>query len=298
MRLYNKARDIKVGVVGYGPSFGMGRYHLEEMKRAGMTPLAAVDIDASCREAAAKDFPNIEIYSSVQKMLKTSEVDLVAIITPHDSHARLALQCLKAGQHVVCEKPMAITTTQCDAMIAAARKNSVMLSVFHNRHWDGCIMAAVKAVRSGAIGEIVRVEAHMGGWEKPRDWWRSSKSISGGVLYDWGVHLLEYTLQLIDSPIAEVTGFAKSGVWSSGSRWQGDANEDEGYVVIRYADGSWSSLCISQLDSNPKPSVLEITGTKGTYVFDHKTWQVITHNAKGQTVITKGTNPASEWWRS
>ena len=297
MKQFKKTRDIKVGVIGYGPAFQMGRLHLEDMKRAGMTPRAVVDVDPACLAAAAKDFPNIQTYSSVEKMLKSSEVDLVTLITPHNTHAKIALQCLQAKNHVVSEKPMAITTGQCDAMISTARKNGVVLSVFHNRHWDGCIMGAVKAIRGGAIGQVVRVEAHMGQWQKPRDWWRSSKSISGGVLYDWGIHLLEYTFQLIDSPMVEVSGFAKTGLWSSTSRYKADTNEDEGYVIVRYANGSWSTLCITQVDCSPKPSVVEVTGTKGTYLFDHSTWQMVKYDSKGNTVTTKGANPESQWWR-
>ena len=203
---------------------------------------------------------------------------------------------LKAGRHVVCEKPLAITTAECDAMIAAAKKHGVVLSTYHNRHWDGCILEALKRIRAGAIGDIVRIEAHMGGWGKPRDWWRSSKTISGGILYDWGVHLLEYTLQLMDADIATVTGFSKRGFWADQTPYKADTNEDEGYAVIRYANGAWSTLTISAIDSNPKAGRLEITGTKGSYVMDGNTFECITHKA-GETVVTKGANPPSESWR-
>ena len=191
MSKYKKAGDIKVGVVGYGPSFNMGRSHMNEMKKAGMVPVAVADIDPARLVAAQADFPGIETYDSFAQMLKKSDVDLVTVITPHDSHTSLALQALRAGRHVVSEKPLAITTTQCDSMIAAAKKSGVILSTYHNRHWDGSIMEALRQIRAGAIGDVIRIEAHMGAWDKPKDWWRSSKSISGGILYDWGVHLLE-----------------------------------------------------------------------------------------------------------
>ena len=94
-------------------------------------------------------------------------------------------------------------------MIAAAKKSGVMLSTYHNRHWDGCILNAVEEMRrKGVIGDVFRIEAHMGGYGKPGDWWRTSKTISGGILYDWGVHLLEYSLQLLQGKLTEVTGFA------------------------------------------------------------------------------------------
>ena len=296
MTRFKKPQDIKVGVVGYGGQFNMGRSHLNEMKQAGMTHLAVAEIDPARRKVAEAEFPGIETYASVAEMLRKSQVNLIVLITPHNTHAKLAIQCLRAGKHVVCEKPFAITTDECDAMIAAARDNKRVLSTYHNRHWDGCILQAVKAIRSGIIGDVFRIEAHMASYAKPGDWWRSSKSISGGVLYDWGVHLLEYSLQIIRSDIVEVAGLARKGFWAPKTRWKGDTNEDEGLALVRFANGSWLSLCISQLDSNPKRGWLEITGSKGSYIFDGSTWEAITHDGD-KTVVTKGNNPASQGGR-
>jgi scyllo-inositol 2-dehydrogenase (NADP+) len=100
---YSKASEIKVGVVGYGGAFNMGRGHLNQMKAAGMSPVAVAEVDPTRLEAAKVDFPGIETYKSVTEMLKKSSVDLVVLITPHNTHAPLAIQCLKAGRHVVCE---------------------------------------------------------------------------------------------------------------------------------------------------------------------------------------------------
>jgi len=292
-----KAKDIKVGVIGYGGAFSMAGIHLNEMKRAGMTPRAVAEIDSARLAVARKDFPGIETYDCAAAMLKKSDVNLVTLVTPHNTHAALAVQCLKAGRHVVCEKPFAITTAECDRMIAAAQKNDLLLSTYHNRHWDGCILQALKTIKKGAIGEVVRVEAHMGSFGRPGDWWRSSKSISGGILYDWGVHLLEYTLQIVDSEIVEVTGLAKTDVWATQTAWKQDTNEDEGFLLIRYANGVWSSLCISQIDCHPKHGWLEITGTKGSYIFDGESWELFTRDRKGSEVTIRGKNQASQWDR-
>ncbi|MBI4977485.1 MAG: Gfo/Idh/MocA family oxidoreductase [Spirochaetes bacterium] len=296
-RKFKTAADIKVGVIGYGGAFNMGRGHLNEMKKAGMTPVAVAEIDETRLAEARKDFPGIETYNSVAKMLSTSNVDIITIITPHNTHAKLALQCLKAGKSVVCEKPFAITTAECDAMIAEAKKKNLLLTTYHNRHWDGCVMQGLKTIKSGAIGDIVRIEAHMGKWGKPRDWWRSSKTISGGIMYDWGVHILEYSLQILNDDIKEVTGFAKYGFWGPKITWKKDANEDEGYAVVRFAKGEWLTIALTAIDSNPKRGMIEITGTKGSYIMDHNTWEVIKSNDDGSVTISKGNNPPSEWWR-
>jgi predicted dehydrogenase len=297
VKRYKNASEIKAGVIGYGGAYNMGKAHLDEMKKAGMTPTAVVEIDKERLKVAEKDFPGIETYSSVEEMTKKSDVDLLAIITPHNNHAKLALQCLKAGKHIVCEKPFAITTAECDAMIVEAKKRGLVLSTYHNRHWDGWIMHAVKTIKSGVIGEVVRINLQMTNWNKPSDWWRSSKTISGGILYDWGVHLLEYALQILEpSKMKEVAGYAKNGYWAPHTKWKKDTNEDEVYAVVRFESGQWLSLMISSIDSYPVEGYVNITGTKGKYILDFSKWKLVTHK-EDVTVTESGSYPPSEGWR-
>ena len=297
MKNYASPADIRVGVVGYGGAFNMGRQHLQQMQAAGMTPSAVVELDAARLEVATQDFPGIETYATLEAMLDQSKVDLVTLITPHNTHAPLALQCLQAGRHVVSEKPLAITLEEVDAMIAAAQASDTMISAYHNRHWDGRALQAVELVRNQkVIGDIVRIECHMGGYNKPKDWWRTSRTISGGILYDWGVHLLEYSLQLFDAPLAEVSGMAYHGHWGPQTAWKDDANEDEGFIVARFEDGPWITLTITTIDSKPKEGWVEITGTKGTLVLDGGHSTLYQHN-DGQYIVTKLKNPNDEGHR-
>lgn len=295
MARFIKAKDIKVGVIGYGGAFNMGKHHLTQMHKLGMIPVAVTDVDPSRLEVAAEDFPGIQAYTSVNDMLRKSDVNLLAIVTPHNTHAKLAIQCLGAGRQVVMEKPFAITTAQCDAMIHAAKKNNVMLTAYHNRHWDGCVLQAIKTIGAGAIGDVVRVEAFMGSYSQPGDWWRSSQSISGGILYDWGVHLLEYSLQIIDDDLVEVSGFAHRGFWAQKTKWKNDTNEDEGIAIARFKRGAMLSLCITHLDARPRDVWLQITGTRGTYLMNHGNYQLIQPKSNGQTLTTKGKSPPSRY---
>lgn len=296
MRRFKSAKELKAGVIGYGGAFNMGRHHLNEMRQAGMTPTAVAEIDPARLDVAKAEFPGIETYASVSEMLKQSDANVIAIITPHNTHAKLAIQCLNAGRHVVCEKPLAITTAECDAMIAAAKRNGVVLSTYHNRHWDGCILNAVERIRSGVIGDVIRVHIRMCHYGKPGDWWRSSKTISGGVMYDWGVHMLEYTLQIIRADIAEVTGFAHKGFWAPHTAWKKDTNEDEGFLVVRFKTGQFATLCISSIDGNSQPYWGEVTGTKGTYLMNHESFEIITTEGRVRTSV-KGPNPPGEGYK-
>lgn len=294
---FKKASDIRAAVIGYGGAFNMGRAHLDQMRDAGITPTAVAEVDPARLAVATTDFPGIQTYSSVADLLRKSDANLVTIITPHNTHAKLALQCLRAGRHVVCEKPLAITTAEVDAMIAAAKKSGVMLSTYHNRHWDGRILLARELIRERkAIGSIVRIECHMGIHHQPGDWWRSSRSISGGILYDWGVHLLEYSLQLIDAPITEVSGFAHHGFWAPKTRWKSDTIEDEACAVVRFKSGQWLDLKITHIDSNPKPGWVEVTGTEGTLLFDDSHVTFVQHS-DATSVTTRYKNPPDEGHR-
>lgn len=292
----SKKTDLKTAVIGYGGAFNMGRQHFQEMIRAGMTPVAVCDLDPARRAVAEQEFPGIRAFAAVSEMLKKSGADLVTLITPHNTHAKLAIQCLNAGKHVVTEKPMAITTAECDAMIAAAKKNKRMLSAYHNRHWDGCILQAAKTIRSGAIGDIHRILVRMGHYGKPQDWWRARKSIAGGMLHDWGVHLLEYTLQLANAKIVEVSGFARSGYWAKQVPWKNDCIEDEAAAIVRFDSGAWAMVCMTSLDTHGSPAWIEITGSKGSYLMNYPDWEIVTAE-NGETVRRKGQNPEGEQYK-
>lgn len=296
MAHFGKSSDIRMGLIGYGGSFSIGAHHLREGKQAGMRAVAVAELDPTRRQAAKEDFPEVETYDSVGEMLASSDANLIAVLTPHNSHSKLAVQCLKAGKHVVVEKPMAINTAQCDAMIRAARDNKRMLSVYQSRHWDGCIMEAARRIGRGQIGDVLRIRMNSGGYRKPRDWWRASRSISGGILFDWGAHLLEYAFQILDAKIVEVSGFVQEGHWAASSAWGQDANEDEATAVMRFEDGRWASLRVTSVDMNPPEGAMEVTGTKGSYIMNHREWRIVSLKRK-TSVMTSGSNPDSEWWR-
>jgi predicted dehydrogenase len=299
VKTYSSPADIKVAVVGYGGAFNMGRQHLNEMKAAGMTPSAVVELDPMRLEVASADFPGIETYGTIDELLAKSSADLVTVITPHNTHAELGLKIAAAGRHVVLEKPMAITTEECDAMIDAAKKQGVIVSTYHNRHWDGWILRANELFKSGAFGDIVRIDLRMGLHGRPRDWWRSSRSISGGILYDWGVHLLEYSLQLITSPVTEVSGYAWHGHWAGQPdyRWANDANEDEAQATVRFASGQRINLTITTLDAAPEKSLIKIVGTRAAHLIDWSGAETITPGPGGKVVSERAPNPKSEGHR-
>ena len=133
------ARKVfRCGVIGYGGAFSMGNAHLTSLsKNAGMEAAAICELDPKRQKVAAEEWPDAAIYGQVGDMLRHAQLDLATVITPHNTHAPLALQCLDAKVGVVLEKPMALTGKEVKDMIALAKRRKVMLSCFHNRRWDG-----------------------------------------------------------------------------------------------------------------------------------------------------------------
>jgi predicted dehydrogenase len=250
-------RKIKCAVVGYGGAFKMGKAHADWMNDTGrMTTVAACDIDPARTAEAQTDLPGIAVFNEVDDLLAKSDAELVVLITPHNTHAPLAIKAARAGRHVVVEKPMCITVDEATSMIEAAKKAGVTLTTFHNRRHDGDFMAIKEVIERGTIGEVFHIEAFIGGYSEPRDWWRSCKEISGGCMYDWGAHFIDWILNLIPEKMESVTGFFHKRVW------QGCTNEDQTQAIIRFNNGATADLQVSSIARIGKPK-FRILGTQG-----------------------------------
>lgn len=267
---------LRVGTIGYGGAFNMGRKHLEELcAHEGVVAEAVCDLDPQRLQQARDDFPGIGTFDDVDRFLAESDVELIVNILPHNLHAPILLQCLEAGRHVVVEKPFAVTVEECDAMIAAAEKAGVMLSTYHNRHWDPNILTIREHL--GAIGRPFRWESFMGGYREPRAWWRSDKAISGGVIYDWGAHFCEWMLQVMTGDMLEISGHGINEIWPT-------SNEDEVEAVVRFAGPAVGSHTASNAALIGKPSI-RLLGTEGAML-----WEFGNH----LDIVTPGKDGASQ----
>jgi len=255
---------VKCGVIGYGGAFNMGQAHANYISATDGLELTAVcDLDVTRTTAAAADFPQIKTYNKVEGLLAAPGVDLAVIVLPHNVHASVSIQCLLAGKHVVCEKPLCITVDEATRMIEAARASKKMLSVFHNRRQDADYRALREiVVEKQLLGEVFAIEMFMGGYSAQNpNWWRSSKAISGGYFYDWGAHFLDWLLGLVPGPIDSVTGFFHKRAWHDVT------NEDQVQAIIKFANGCVANVTMSSIAHAGKPKWW-VLGDKGAAV-DH-----------------------------
>jgi scyllo-inositol 2-dehydrogenase (NADP+) len=205
---------INVGIVGYGYA---GRvFHTYLVGRAeGLRLHAICTRDPERQQAAAQDHPEARIYARLDDLLADKPVDLVVIATPHHTHRDLAIQAMDAGKHVVSDKVMCMNAREAREMIAASRRNRVLLSVFHNRRWDGDYLTVKQALAEGLLGQPYLFQTAIMRYGGPRRW-RASRAESGGILYDWPAHLLDQALQLVPAEVESVhCRLVERGHWQS-----------------------------------------------------------------------------------
>ena len=267
LRVSAGSDEIRCAVVGYGAAFNQGRSHARQISETpGLRLTAVCDMDPARAAAAQADFPGIQGYTDVQTMISAGVADLAAVVVPHRFHAPVALTCLRAGLHVVVEKPMALTIAECTAMIEAAREGRRMLTVYHNRRADGDFLTLYDlVVRRGLIGEVFHIEYYSGGYHRPGGAWRADKAVSGGAFYDWGAHIVDWVLGLIRDgagdggravPMEAITGFFHKRLWHDVT------NEDQVQGIIRFAGGRTADVQQSTISLGPKPR-WRILGTGG-----------------------------------
>jgi len=280
---------VRCGVVGYGPALGWGKTHAEWIKSTDGLELTAIcDSDPKRVELAQRDFPGVKVFNELGRMLRADVVDLTTIVTPHNTHAALALQCLEARKHAIVEKPMCLTAAEATAMIVAARRAGVTLTVFHQRRHDGDFLALKELLAKGVIGEVFHVEAFLGGYGHPGYWWRSDKKVSGGAFYDWGAHLLDWLLQLVPGRILGVNGYFHKRVWKDVT------NEDEVEATLRFESGAVADVQVSSIARAGKPR-WRILGTEGAILDDWGGKLQVTTGLKGYEAKLEVRYKESDW---
>ena len=232
-----------VGLLGYG---ALGALHAASIGSvAGLELRAVCDHAASRRDAAAT--LGVTAYADGADLRGDPSVDVVVVGLPPAAHTDAVLQALDAGKHVVCEKPFALSAADCDCMIERAAANGLSLTVFQNRRWDPDFIALRNVLKSGSVGEPFYIESFVGGFAHPCGYWHSHEPISGGAVFDWGSHYIDWLLQLVPAEIATVRSVAHKRVWHDVT------NADHTSVEIGFADGRQALFVHSDVAAALKP---------------------------------------------
>ena len=189
-----------LAIVGYG---GQGAWHAEHALKSDVIALAGVYDIAEKRVIAAKE-RGIHVYSSLEELVSDSKVDIVLCATPNDVHKDIVITALNHKKTVVCEKPVALSVTDLDEMIEASKKSGALFTVHQNRRWDVDFLAIKSLIDSGEIGETINIESRIHGSRGIPSDWRCHKPYGGGMILDWGVHLIDQMMLLIPEKVVKV----------------------------------------------------------------------------------------------
>lgn len=197
--------NMRVGIVGFG---GMGKWHSEIISEIGDLTVAGIYDIKEERMELAKEC-NLHTYASFEELLEDKSLTLVVIATPNDSHKMLAIQAMRAGKHVVCEKPVTIASKDLQEMIHVSIETGMFFTVHQNRRWDEDFLTIKKIYKEQLLGEVFRIESRVHGSRGIPGDWRQEVEHGGGMVFDWGVHLFDQILLLMEG-VALKTVYART----------------------------------------------------------------------------------------
>jgi predicted dehydrogenase len=267
---------IKVGVIGTG---SISVEHLNAYKKLPEAELYALcDLNEELLKKRGEEYGVDRLFTRAEDLLKLKELDAVSICAWNAAHAPLAIAALKAGKHVLCEKPMALNSKQAEEMLAAAKESGKLLMIgFVRRYGNDCAILK-DFINQGAFGDIYYAKAtYLRRKGNPGGWFGDKSRSGGGPLIDLGVHVIDLTRYLMGNPKpVSVYGatfqklFDRKDVKSDpGYRSSGATDhdicdvEDLASAMIRYDNGAVVTVEASFSLNIAKPvGRIELFGTK------------------------------------
>lgn len=261
-------KKIKVGVIG----LGIGRSHLDGYRSHPGTEVAAIaDLDPAKLEKTGNDYSVSKRYNDASVMLATEKLDIVSICTPNKFHKPLAIQALRAGCHVLCEKPMALNAEEAREMQEEALKANRRLMINFSYRFNEQGQMLKKQVDAGVVGDIYFGRTI---WHRRRGipgfggWFGIKELSGGGPLIDLGVHRLDLALWLMGYPKPEwVLGATYNHIVSEIAPIEGKKFDVEDMAVagIKFKNGAMLTVETSwACNQNHKPHMATtLYGTKG-----------------------------------
>jgi predicted dehydrogenase len=250
---------MNFAIIGCGQ---IAKKHAEIISNYG-TLIAVCDIDLIKAEAFSKLY-NATCYSALESLLiNEKELDIAVICTPNGLHAQHSIACLKANLHVICEKPMAISTVDCDKMITVSKEQNKHLFVIKQNRFNPPVVALKKAIEEKKLGEIISVQIN-GFWNRNEYYylnssWRGTKQLDGGTLFTQFSHFIDVMLYLV--------GDLASVHWKGMNFMHNDtiSFEDTGVVTMQFKNKAIGVLhyTVNAFDQNMEGSIT-VFGTKGT----------------------------------
>ena len=189
-----------VGIIGLG---GMGSHHLDVMTKYDRINVKGIfDVDPSRGEFAKSK--GLYVYGSKDELLADADIEFVLVATTNEVHMELAIEAMSKGKHVICEKPVTLSCEELEKIMEAAEKYGKIFTVDQNRRTNKDFILMKRNVESGLIGKPYVIESRVEGSRGMPIGWRTMKSLGGGMMLDWGVHLIDQLMYMVQEKVTNV----------------------------------------------------------------------------------------------
>ena len=223
---------LRVALVGHG--YAGRTFHAPLI--AAVPGLELACIVSSRPDAVRADHPGIEVVAEARRACGRDDIDLVVVATPNDSHAALAAAALRAGKHVVVDKPFTLDLAEARELRALAQRQGRLLSVFHNRRWDSDFLGVRQVIEEGRIGAVVHFESRIDRFRpQVRARWREGNRPGAGIWFDLGPHLVDQALQLFGLPQSVQVDLAGLRAGAQSDDWAHAVLQYPGHRVVLHA---------------------------------------------------------------
>ncbi|MBD1876125.1 oxidoreductase [Nodosilinea sp. FACHB-131] len=246
--------EIRVGLIGYG--MAARTFHVPVIQ--SVPHLQLTKVVTRHQDPSLDRNPSVEVVQDAAALLQDEMIDLVVIATPNRSHFDLASQSLLANKHVVVEKPFTTSSAQAQQLIDLAHRQNRLISVHHNRRWDGDFQTIKQLLSTNLLGRLVEYEAHYDrfrNFSRPNAW-REEAGEGSGILFDLGSHLIDQAQVLFGLP----------QMVTADLRVQRDfAQAIDNFDLTLHYDGLKVILKGGMLVRGPEPHFI-LHGTAGSFV--------------------------------
>ena len=205
---------MKMAIVGLG---GMGTQHMQMIRGdfqwygipvpgpiENLTVAGCYDISEERQEFARNN--GLHAYDSLDQLLADPEIDFITVATPNNFHKEIVIKALRAGKGAISEKPVTLSSQDLQDMIDVSSETGKVFTAHQNRRWDDDFVTVKNMYETNYLGEMLRIESRVPGAGRGPSGWRSKAAQGGGLLFDWGVHILDQALNMIPYKVKYVYG--------------------------------------------------------------------------------------------
>lgn len=215
-------KNIRVALIGYG--YAGRTFHAPVI--GAVTGLDLTTVGSRDAAKVHEKLPAVTVRPPEEAAVH-ADIDLVVLATPNDTHFPLAAAALRAGKHVVVDKPFTVTFEEAQELAAIAKAHDCILSVFHNRRWESEVLAMKEVLATGALGEVVHYECHMDRYRpNVRQRWREDVGPGAGLWFDLGPHMIDLAMHLFGRPTSVQADLAIMR--------KGGQTDDWGHAILHY----------------------------------------------------------------